>query len=315
LRERWLRLPRWVEGEPAGVVDVWGADWQGMRPRLLAALADPEVGLTPGEFVTLESLAARLAARYPALLGPSFTAATARLAGEAGAGASEEEARAAALSDVIALELSGPFAWFGLTEIQDTPGHPRAICLTATGSALAAGLPPPDEDTSVRLVPLAVDPAGEITLRAPTPERVWGLSAFTEAVDLGRESHYRLTSGSFAAALTNGIEREQIVGFLERGSRQPLPPDLAARLAHWATEQRGVRLSRAVIVRSDDEAARTVLLQSLHGAGWHAEPLADDAILVTLSPSSSDTTASEEALLAALRVAGYAPRWIASEGG
>jgi hypothetical protein len=28
-----------------------------------------------------------------------------------------------------------------------------------------------------------------------------------------------------------GIERDQIVGFLERGSRQPLPPELAARLA------------------------------------------------------------------------------------
>ena len=31
LRERSLRLPRWVEGEPAGVVDVWGALGEGIR--------------------------------------------------------------------------------------------------------------------------------------------------------------------------------------------------------------------------------------------------------------------------------------------
>src|SRR5918994_2596444 len=106
LRERWLRLPRWVECEPAGVVDVWGADWRGMRPRLLTALADPEIGVIPPRWVTLESLALRLAAGYPRLLGPSFTAATARLGGEAGGG--EDEERAAALSDVIAPELGGP---------------------------------------------------------------------------------------------------------------------------------------------------------------------------------------------------------------
>ena len=81
-----------------------------MRPRLVTALADPEMGVVPPRWVTLESLALRLAARYPRLLGPSFTAATARLGGEAGAGVDEDEARAAALSDVIALELGGPFS-------------------------------------------------------------------------------------------------------------------------------------------------------------------------------------------------------------
>ena len=147
LRDRWLRLPRWVEGEPAGVVDVWGADWRGMRPRLLAALADPEIGMDPARWVTLESLAVRLAARYPRLLGPSFSAATARLGGEAGRGRRRREARAAALSDVIALELGGPFVWFGLTEIVDAPGRPRAIRLTETGAALAARENPPPAET------------------------------------------------------------------------------------------------------------------------------------------------------------------------
>ena len=133
LRERWLRLRRWVEGEPVGLVEVWGADWRGMRPRLLLALADARVGLSVEQPVTLESLAARLAAAYPALLGPSFMAATARLAGEVQAGASEDEARLAALSDVIAIELGGAFSWFGLTQITEASGQPRMIRLTELG--------------------------------------------------------------------------------------------------------------------------------------------------------------------------------------
>jgi hypothetical protein len=310
LRDRWLRLPCWIEGESAGIVDVWGADWRGMRPRLLAALAAPDIGFTPDEFVTLESLAARLAACYPALLGPSFTAATARQGGEVGAGVSEDEARSAALADVIALELNGPFTWFGLTEIRDRPGHPRAIYLTTVGSALASGKPvPQDEDASAGLAPLVVDPSGEITLRAPTPERVWGLSAFTEPVDLAQESHYRLTPGSIAAALANGIERDQIIGFLERGSRQPLPPDLSANLAAWDRARHRLHLRRAVIVRGDDEAGRATLLQSLHDAGWDAQPLGDRSILVMLPPTPTGSSASEEALLAALRAAGHTPQW------
>src|SRR5215217_3953212 len=212
LRERWLRLPRWVEGEPAGVVDVWGADWRGMRPRLLAALADPEIGMIPPRWVTLESVALRLGARYPRLLGPSFTAATARLGGEAGAGVDEDEARAAALSDVITLELGGPFVWFAVVETLDHTGQARAIRLTETGVALAKRQPEQGEDDAgASVAPLVVDPSGEITLQSPSPDRVWALTAFAELVDLGRQSHYRLTPGSLGAALSAGVELDQIV--------------------------------------------------------------------------------------------------------
>ena len=255
LRERWLRLPRWVEGEPAGTVEVWGADWRGMRPRLLTALADAEIDLNPQRWVTLESVALRLAARYPTLLGPSFMAATARLGGEAGAGADEDEARAAALSDVIALELGGPFVWFGLTETADSPNRPRAFRLTATGAALAARKPPPaEEDSGVALAPLLVAASGEITLQTPSPARVWALSAIAEPVDLDRQSHYRLTPGSIGVALARGIERDQIVTFLERGARGPLPAELAANLTTWARGYRRVELRRAVILGLDDLA-------------------------------------------------------------
>jgi hypothetical protein len=311
LRERWLRLARWTEGEPAGLVEVWGADWRGMRPRLLAALADPELELIPGTWVTLESLAARLAARYPTLLGPSFMAATARQTHEAAVGLEDDEARAAALADVIALELGGAFAWFGLTRVVDAPGQPRAICLTETGAALAArkSLPAID-DPGAGHAPLVIEPSGEIALRAPTPERVWALSAIAEQVDLGPESHYRLTPGSVGAALAAGIERDQIAGLLERGSRQPLPPDLAANLATWSKSYRLVRLRRAVILRVDDHDERAVLLQTLRDSGWQAEPVGDQAVLVPVASGDGDAARGEDGLVAALRAAGLAPRWV-----
>jgi hypothetical protein len=310
LRDRWLRLPRWVEGEPAGVVNVWGADWRGMRPRLLTALADPEMGVVPPRWVTLESLASRLAARYPRLLGPSFTAATARLGGEAGAGVDEDEARTAALSDVIALELGGPFVWFALTEIMDRPGQARAIRLTQTGAALALRKPEPaEDDAGASLAPLVVDPSGEITLQLPSPDRVWALTAFSEPVDLGQLSHYRLTPGSLGASLAAGVELEQIVRFLERGSRQPLPKDLAANLAIWARGFRRVGMRRAIILRPDDANERAPLLQALRDASWTAEPLGDLAVLVSLPPETTDVDQGEEALIRTLQAAGHAPRW------
>lgn len=310
LRDRWLRLPRWVEGEPASIVDVWGADWRGFRPRLLFALADAEIGWQPGQWVTEDSLALRIAARFPALLGPSFTAATARLAGEAGAGADERAARTAALGDVIAFELSGPFVWFGSTEIADAVGQPRAVCLTATGAALVARRPPAHEaDAGAALPPLAIDSAGEITLRVPSPDRVWALSSFSEPVDLGYESHYRLTAASISGALAAGIERDQIAGFLERNSRQPLPEEVAANLAAWARGYHRVRLRRAAVVSLDDPADRPLLLHTLHEEGWAAEPLGDQALLV-LYPAGQATPESDERLVAALRAAGHAPQWM-----
>jgi hypothetical protein len=268
------------------------------------------MGVVPPRWATLESLALRLAAGYPRLLGPSFTAATARLGGEAGAGVDEDEARAAALSDVIALELGGPFVWFALTEIIDRTGQARAIRLTETGATVASRKPEPAQDAaSDALSPLAVDPSGEITLQSPSPDRVWALTAFSELVDLGQPSHYRLTPGSLGAALATGVELDQIVKFLERGSRQSLPRELAATLATWARGYRQIRMRRAVILRPDDDAERPVLLQALREAGWSAEPLGDLAVLVSLATGATDVDHGEEALIGALRAAGHAPRW------
>jgi hypothetical protein len=168
---------------------------------------------------------------------------------------------------------------------------------------------PAEDDTGAALPPLVVDPSGEITLQLPSPDRVWALTAFSELVDLGRLSHYRLTPGSLGAALATGVELDQIVRFLERGNRQALPPELTENLATWARGYRRIRMHRAVILRPDDAAERPALLQALREAGWSAEPLGDLAVLVFLATEAADGDQGEEALIGALRAAGHAPRW------
>ena len=159
------------------------------------------------------------------------------------------------------------------------------------------------------MAPLVVDPSGEITLQSPSPDRVWALTAFSELVDLGRQSHYRLTPGSLGTALSAGVEFEQIVRFLERGSRQPLPKDVMANLTTWARGFHRVVLRRAVILRPDDTAERAALIQALAEAGWTAEPLGELAVLVSLAPEGGDVGQGEEALIGRLRAAGHTPRW------
>jgi len=138
---------------------------------------------------------------------------------------------------------------------------------------------------------------------------VWALTAFSELVDLGRQSHYRLTPGSLAAALAGGVDLDQIVRFLERGSRHPLPKELAANLTTWARGLHRVGMHRAVILRPDDAAERPALIQVLADAGWTAEPLGELAVLVSLAFEAADVDQREDALIATLRAAGHAPRW------
>lgn len=225
----------------------------------------------------------------------------------------------AALGDVIGVELGGPFVWFGLTEIADAPGRPRAVRLTESGAALAARKDLPFvEDPAEGEAPLRIDPSGEIALQAPSPERVWALSAFAEQVDLGAVSHYRLTSGSIAAALAAGIERGQIAAFLERAGRRPLPTAIADSLERLERAVRRVWMRRAVILAVDDDTERESLLSLLAEGGWQAEPLGERRVLVTLSapgaPEAAESDSDEARLIEMLSAAHVSPLWMASLG-
>lgn len=298
LRGRWLRLPTWVEGNAASIVDVRGADWRGMRPRLLAALRQAEKEIPPGDWVTLESLAAWIVAVQPGLVGPSFRAATARVAGEVMGDVPPEDARAEALADIVAFEIAGPGAWFGLVEIADAPGTPRAVRLR-----VAAGMG--EQAVQEREHGLEISASGELALHGPTPERVWALSAFTELVELGKTSRYRLTSQSIAAALAAGVRQDQITGYLERSSGAPLPPPVATSVAEWVQRLRVVRFESATVLDLDDRTARDQLGRILRREAWEVSDLGDRQLLIRVRAGAPR---EDDALRQAIERAGFMPR-------
>lgn len=294
LRWWWQASTEWVEGRARAEVEVWGADWRGARRKLAALLPEPAVGLEPGVWYALESVAARLAAHDPDLLGATFTAATARHA-------SGEDARAAAIAEVVAVELATAFAWFGLVEVADLPGQPRAVRRpdeTATAPADGAA----GQETSVGAA-LAVSAEGEVELRIPSPLRVWALSAFAEPTELGRVSRYRLSADGLERALAAGFDLDQVTTFLVRQGGTPLPPSVAERLGEWARGYRRVRLRRAVLLAPDDPADVPELSRIAAEAGWPTRPL-DGSLLVEIPAEDGD---AEAAVADLLRARGFAP--------
>ncbi|CAA9552411.1 MAG: hypothetical protein AVDCRST_MAG73-2989 [uncultured Thermomicrobiales bacterium] len=296
----WLNHPERPEGAGRADVSVWGADWRGFRRRLLTALGEWE----PGTWYPVENVAARLAARDPDLLGATFTAATARETDRPEDRAGDR--RRAAVAEVVALTLHTVPAWFGLVELGAIPGHATAVRLTPTGAAIARGdaaLLPAEPDGAA----LAVRPNGDVTLRLPTPLRVWSLSAFAEPARLGQESVYRLTEPALARALAAGFDLGQVTAFLTKQAGGPLPDAVADRLAGWAHGYRRVRLRRAILLSPDDAPAAEDLVIALRAAGWTVRPDGGGALLVELPPGAAAD--GERALLAALRERGVSPQW------
>ncbi|MBA2519413.1 MAG: hypothetical protein H0V24_07090, partial [Chloroflexia bacterium] len=218
LRWWWMASAEWIEGRTGGEVEVWGADWPSARRNLLAALIDPAVGLEPDTWYTLDSVAARIAAYLPGLLGTSFTAATARVAPGNG---EEASTRLATIAEVIGIELVTMFAWLGLVEPRTEPGLPRSIRVTPA----AARRGPAAETTASESgpPPVVVSPTGAIEIHDSTPLRVWSVSAFADLELLGASSVYRLSAGSIQRALAAGFDLGQVTAFLTRQSGSRLP--------------------------------------------------------------------------------------------
>jgi hypothetical protein len=302
-------MPRWIEGEPAGIVEVWGADWRQFRPQLAAALADPDIGLDVDAWVTLQSLTERTVVRFPALLGPSFRAATARLAGEAGAGQTEDEARAAALADVVAFELSGPFVWFSWTRISDRPGMPRAVTRSAFGLAKKSQGEIRQEPLDAEVGrPLTITESGEVALLQPSPNRVWALSAFTELVDLGPVSHFRLSEDAVVQALGSGVHADQIVSFLQRASGDEIPDAVHERITNWSRALQRADIHAAYVIRVESPRAAAFLHTSLQGRAWTVQFL-DEKSLLILARHGHPPDDEGIRLQEAVRAAGHLPHW------
>jgi hypothetical protein len=293
LKEAWLESDVWLEGREREEIDVWGADWRGFRRRLLEAIA----GLDPREWLMVDDLAGRLAEQNPNMIGTTFTAASSR----ASRGGLDE--RAAAIAQVIQVELETAASWFGLVQLGHAPG---------SGLAVRAVAGPEMLDESAAAGPsLSITDEGLVTLLRPTPLHVWSLSAFGDAEGLRPHATYQLRPGSVGRALAAGFDLDQITSYLEAQTAAPLSEPLVANLRDWTIGYRRVRMRRAVVLNPDSEEAIPDLRAMIEAAGLDIldEPAPDGGLVVML-PRAGDATANpEEEFLAMLRAQGYVGQW------
>jgi hypothetical protein len=289
----WIECDLWLEGREREEIEIWGADWQGMRRRLVDAID----GLDGENWYEVGALSHRLAEQHPDMLGGTFTAASARAIP---AGTDE---RTASIAQVLAIEIETAFTWFGKVQT----GRTRPA-----GMAVRRVTPPPARPRGIANMPvLAIVDDGAITLHAPAPIHIWSLTAFGDAEDLRPVATYRLRQASVGRALGQGFDLAQITAYLEQQSGEPLPDTITSRLRAWTVGYRRVRLQRAVTVRSDASDQLPELREALKAAGVTIAGDLPDGQLVVLVPDGPDGTPHEEGLLAILRANGFAGQWSA----
>lgn len=293
LRTVWLATDQWIEGREREEIDVWGADWRGFRHRLLAALES----LTAGEWVMLDDLATRFAEQDPTIIGTTFTAASAR------SGPDRGDQRAAAIAQIIAVELETALDWFGIVELSTVPGKGVAVRVKAPVEEPG----PVSDDSPV----LSVDEDGLITLHKPSPLHIWSLSAFADAEGLQPEAKFQLRPGAVGRALGAGFDLEQITTYLTRQGSGQLPAKLRETLHDWTVGYRRVRMRRAVVLSADSDTARDELRAGLDDAGLDVltAPGHGHDLIVLLPASAEEPEDAEDHLLTVLRARGYAGQW------
>ncbi|HWV23953.1 MAG TPA: hypothetical protein VNZ58_07170 [Thermomicrobiales bacterium] len=300
LRDIWVAADAWIEGRERDQVDVWGADWQGFRRRLLGALRDID-----GErWFLVSDVARRLAGQDPGIIGSTFTAASSRGGRESG--------RSAVIAQVIELEIETAMYWLGFVELVPLPKRGLAMRVTeAARLAVGDSRAVPDLPRAKRGEPvLTVEPEGMVTLHRPAPVHIWSLTAFADAEQLRPEATFQLRPGSVGRALGAGFDLDQITGYLEKQGGGALPDHLTHLLREWTAGYKRVRLRRVAMLTPDVETGIDELRTIVTDAGMDVlDGGPEGSLLVLLPATGEDAASAEEALLAALRAAGHAGQW------
>jgi hypothetical protein len=268
----WLKATDWPESVERETVQIWGGDWPAYRAQLLAALRQLRVG----DWVTLESFAARFAAQSPSALGPHFTAA----ASHDQRAETSDARRLAILQTVTELTLRTAAEWLGLVRIS-TSRRRTVFGLTPVGAWLSGQQPEPPDEPELGSHPLTVLPSFEIVVPRPTPRRVWALSAFADLMRLDRVSSYELTPKSIGRGLSAGLSTGQIIGFLEQQGGEPLPQNVAFEIDEWARGLRRVTVRETVLLEPDSATSSLKIADALIAAGLHVESLSEHRLLVS----------------------------------
>lgn len=304
LRDVWLSADQWIEGRERELVDVWGADWQGFRRRLLGALRD----IGEGEWLLVSDVAGRIAEQDPGLIGSTFTAASARGGTERG------DARIAAIAQIVDIEIQTAMWWFGFVDLTHVEKEGPAMRVTPAARLAATDIRAvlePDAPGDTERV-LTVEATGLVTLHRPAPLHIWSLTAFGDAEGLRPEATYQLRPGSVGRALGAGFDLQQILGYLERQGQASVPDDVKHLLREWTAGYQRVRLRRAALLIPDFETGIEQLREVAEEAGLEIvedKNASHGGLMVLLPATGDDTSGAEDALLSALRAAGYVGQW------
>jgi hypothetical protein len=255
----WLGATTWIEAQDQEDVVVSGAHWPQFRRRLLVLL--PE--LAPDHWYRLDDLARWLSRRSSNALGDAVQIATAR---PVDASLDRSIERLSSLEQVVERNQHSGITRFGMIEMSHLPSIGEVARITNAGLA-AAGVQERVESPAVEGAPVEIHPDLTVTLIAPTPVRVWSLTAFADQVRLHPEADYRITSRSLKRALAAGFRAEDVITFLERQAGEPLTDAARAQLRVWAETLGRVWLAPALVIQAEQDDETRGLRPSLEAAG------------------------------------------------
>jgi hypothetical protein len=155
--------------------------------------------------------------------------------------------------------LTRPLRWLGSVSIAEAtveqePASLLACCLTAEGASFL-GLLSSEPDSSLPELPLVVHPDFRIEVAAPADLYTrFQLERFAD-LESAQPCYYRLTVGSLGRCLARGIHVEQLLAFLQRASRYPVPGNVTRQLQEWAGRFDQVRLEETVLLTAKSEGA------------------------------------------------------------
>jgi Helicase conserved C-terminal domain len=91
---------------------------------------------------------------------------------------------------------------------------------------------------------------------------------------------FHLTGGSLGRALARGAQVEQVLAFLQRAGKRPVPPNVAAQLRLWAGRFGQVELEEVTVLRVKNEQILKELSLLPETRSLIGEPLSPTSILV-----------------------------------
>jgi hypothetical protein len=111
-------------------------------------------------------------------------------------------------------------------------------------------------------------------------EAVWMVSLFADRVDSNRVKRYRLTRESVKRGIVAGLEKEEIVTFLEKSAHGTIPHNVLYSLREWTEGVELVRRQKALLLRAQTPSGAELISKILEGHEVPYERLNETTIMV-----------------------------------